>query len=162
MWGFRRSRTLNPKLPDPTAEPKRSAELGGANGGNLRYKTALQNLDSDMPQYITDNTDDEISHAAFLNAYLMSRGAQPVNLDMFKSKALGLTNDLAQTNLILPEPCQFLSTGLPDCSVIRPISTKLSGAVAAAHAFADDKLIQPDLFSFMLGLATAADAAERQ
>jgi hypothetical protein len=36
---------------------------------------ALQNLDADMPQYISDNTDDEISHAAFLNEYLRSKGA---------------------------------------------------------------------------------------
>jgi hypothetical protein len=61
------------------------AELGGANGGNPAYILALQNLDGDMPQYITDNTDDELSHAAFLNAYLISKGAQPVNLDMFRT-----------------------------------------------------------------------------
>jgi hypothetical protein len=55
-------------------------ELGGVNGGNAAYKLALQNLDSDMPQYISDNTDDEMSHAAFLNAYLVSKGETPVNL----------------------------------------------------------------------------------
>jgi hypothetical protein len=38
-----------------------------------------------MPQYITDNTDDEFSHAAFLNAYLMAHGADPVNLDEFRT-----------------------------------------------------------------------------
>jgi hypothetical protein len=68
-------------------------ELGGAtqpndgkpNVGNPAYILALQNLDGDMPQYITDNTDDELSHAAFLNAYLMSHGAEPVNLDQFRT-----------------------------------------------------------------------------
>jgi hypothetical protein len=63
-------------------------ELGGATtrtGGNLAYKLALQNLDGDMPQYITDNTDDELSHVAFLNAYLKSKGAEPVNLDRFRT-----------------------------------------------------------------------------
>jgi hypothetical protein len=67
-------------------------ELGGAtkpndgppNAGNPPYKLALQNLDGDMPQYITDNNDDELSHAAFLNAYLGSHGAEPVNLDRFR------------------------------------------------------------------------------
>jgi hypothetical protein len=67
-------------------------ELGGAtkpndgspNVGNPPYKLALQNLDSDMPQYITDNNDDELSHAAFLNAYLSFHGAEPVNLDGFR------------------------------------------------------------------------------
>ena len=54
-------------------------ELGGVSGGNPAYMAALSNLDSDMPQYIADNTDDELSHAAFLNAYLRSKGAQPVD-----------------------------------------------------------------------------------
>ncbi len=79
-------------------------ELGGVNGGNPSYIQALQNLDGDMPQYITDNTDDEISHAAFLNAYLMSKGAQPVNLDAFRrlpsSKATGAKNIGRLTNLL--------------------------------------------------------------
>ena len=59
-------------------------ELGGVDGGNPSYIAALQNLDGDMPQYITDNTDDEVSHAAFLNNYLVSRGAEPVTLDQFR------------------------------------------------------------------------------
>ena len=50
------------------------AELGGVNGGNPAYIAALENLDGDMPQYISDNTDDERSHAAFLNAYLRVEG----------------------------------------------------------------------------------------
>jgi Ferritin-like domain len=78
-------------------------ELGGVNGGNPAYIAALQNLDGDMPQYITDNTDDEVSHAAFLNAYLISRGAEPVNLDEFRilpsSKATGAKQIGRLTNL---------------------------------------------------------------
>ena len=42
-------------------------------------------LDSDFPQYIHDNTDDEITHFTFLNAYLMSKGAAPANLDAFRT-----------------------------------------------------------------------------
>ena len=38
-------------------------------------------LDSDMAQYIHDNTEDEFTHFTFLNAYLKSRGAEAVNLD---------------------------------------------------------------------------------
>src|SRR5215467_9376778 len=68
------------------------AELGGAtkpndggpNTGNPAYKLALQNLDGDMPQYITDNNDDELSHAAFLDAYLRAHGAESVDLDPFR------------------------------------------------------------------------------
>ena len=71
-------------------------ELGGVQGGNPAYIAALSNLDGDMPQYIADNTDDELSHAAFLNAYLISRGEQPVDLDAFRtlpsSQATGAKN----------------------------------------------------------------------
>src|SRR6202011_4962015 len=78
-------------------------ELGGVDGGNKAYIAALQNLDGDMPQYITDNTDDEVSHAAFLNAYLMSRGAEPVDLDEFRvlpsTKATGARQLRRLTNL---------------------------------------------------------------
>src|SRR5437870_3915511 len=68
------------------------SELGGAAspehptfGGNPAYVLALQNIDGDMPQYITDNTDDELIHAAFINAYLVARGAQPVDLERFRT-----------------------------------------------------------------------------
>jgi hypothetical protein len=78
-------------------------ELGGADGGNAAYMAALSNLDGDMPQYISDNTDDELSHAAFLNAYLRSKGARPVNLDEFRtlpsSKARGARQVGRLTNL---------------------------------------------------------------
>jgi hypothetical protein len=79
-------------------------ELGGVNGGNAAYKLALENLDGDMPQYISDNTDDEESHAAFLNAYLVSKGEQPVNLDAFRtlpsSRATGARQVGRLTNLL--------------------------------------------------------------
>src|ERR1700682_3191774 len=78
-------------------------ELGGVDGGNAAYIAALQNLDGDMPQYITDNTDDEVSHAAFLNAYLQSRGAERVDLERFRtlpsSKATGARQVKRITNL---------------------------------------------------------------
>ncbi len=63
------------------------ADLGGVDGGNPAYQAALSNIDEDMPTYITLNTQDEQSHAAFLNAYLRSRGAQPVDLDRFRTLA---------------------------------------------------------------------------
>jgi hypothetical protein len=55
------------------------AEVPGGSG-NPAFTAALQNLDSDMAQYIHDNTDDENSHQMFLNAFLQSVGAQSVNL----------------------------------------------------------------------------------
>ena len=302
-------------------------ELGGAqkpdetntpNAGNGPYKAALQNLDGDMPQYITDNTQDEITHAAFLNAYLGSHGAQPVvfptaffrstgssatgadltrintrlttllhlnvntsfytryrsnenpdlgatftgpvtindrkgipqsNADdppppehiqaiantaafhfafievggssLYPTLALKVTSlevlrivlsiggteidhfslwhdklagavtavssggfavtdpvtglafpdlstnptELTQINKILAEPCDFLSKSLPEVSVIRPVSTKNSGAVAAFNAFKADGLFhdqKDDFLNFGMELAEAADAAERE
>jgi hypothetical protein len=296
-------------------------ELGGAKGGNPAYIAALSNLDGDMPQYISDNTDDELSHAAFLNAYLESRGAHPVNLNRFRtlpsSRATGakqkgrLTNlqsldvdttwytryrsarnpdlgakfrqpltireqpaiplddadtppntaqpvppvgkqqsrmqaianaagfhfayieqggsslytamaqgatslevlriivaiggveanhfslwhdkagnavadplagvrdpvtgtffpnlnrsgaEATQTNLILPEPCELIP-GLPDCSIVRPTTDALAGAVATIKSFTADRLFEGQsagFFQTVMGLARAADAAQRQ
>jgi hypothetical protein len=297
------------------------SELGGVGGGNPAYMAALENLDGDMPQYISDNTDDEISHAQFLNAYLTSQGTKPVNLDAFRtlpsSKAKGakqigrLTNlqelnvdtswylryrsthnpdlgasfpqavtirnqpaipltdadtppglkapvppkgpqekrlqaiantagfhfalieqggaslystmalkassvevlrivvsiggvetnhfavwhdkagnavaqplagvvdpethvsfpdlnahggEATQTNLIFPEPSQFLRKDLPDCAVIRPTLDENAGAVAAVKALTADQLFKgqsPQFFSTLMELARAADAAQR-
>jgi hypothetical protein len=296
-------------------------ELGGVQGGNPAYIAALSNLDGDMSQYIADNTDDELSHAAFLNAYLISKGEEPVDLDRFRtlpsSQATGakdigrLTNllnlnvdlswytryrsprnpdfgvkfqgpftiqhepaiplndtdtppnqpqpvpptnpqesrmqaiantagfhfafieqggaslyptlafkatdpevlkilvsiggveidhfglwhdkagnavsqplagvtdpvtgltfpdlnarnsELDQTNLILPEPCEFISKHLPQCSVIRPTSTHNGGAVATIKAFTDDLLFlgQSQAFLSLVGrLAVEADSVRR-
>jgi hypothetical protein len=67
-------------------------ELGGVQDsevpggtGNAAYSAALQVLDGDMSQYIHDNTDDEFSHFTFLNAYLIAKGADPINLDKFRT-----------------------------------------------------------------------------
>jgi hypothetical protein len=68
------------------------------------YQVALSNLDGDGPQYITSNLIDEISHAAFLNGYLESKGADPVNFDEFQtlqgSQATGAQNIGRLTNLM--------------------------------------------------------------
>ena len=74
-------------------------------GGNPLFTQALQVLDGDMDQYVTDNTDDEISHFQFINAYLVSKGASPVNLEPFRtlqgSQATGANKKLKRlTNLM--------------------------------------------------------------
>src|SRR5256886_10950035 len=58
-------------------------ELGGVDAPDSGYKAGLVILDGDQPQYIADNTDDEMSHAAFLNAYLASKSEQQVDLRQF-------------------------------------------------------------------------------
>src|SRR5260370_28799032 len=60
-------------------------EVPGQTGGSAKYTAALVTLDQDMPQYIHDNTEDEISHFKFINAYLVSKGAVEVNLDQFRT-----------------------------------------------------------------------------
>jgi hypothetical protein len=67
-------------------------ELGGIGAtGSISqpYITDLQVLDGDMPQYIADNTDDEMSHVAFLNAFLASKGEEVVNFDAFRNIPVG-------------------------------------------------------------------------
>jgi hypothetical protein len=90
------------------------AELGGLTPGQLpvetapftpmnSYQAAFMNLDSDGPQYISSNSLDEQSHATFLNAYLVSLGEAPVNLDQFRtlpsSQATGAKQIGRLTNL---------------------------------------------------------------
>jgi hypothetical protein len=67
-------------------------ELGGlqdgevpGGSGNAAYTAALEVLDSDMAQYVHDNTEDEFTHFEFINAYLTAHGMQPANLDRFRT-----------------------------------------------------------------------------
>jgi hypothetical protein len=284
------------------------AEVPGGTG-NPAYTQAVATLDTDMPQYIHDNTEDELTHEQFINAYLMAHGAAPANLEPFRrlrsSQATGaqqirrLTNlmqltvdttwwsryrdpehnpdldpgnkfppavpgllagqfpaiprtnadlmpadhltaiantagfhfatieqggtslypalaqrvthpqvlrillsigpteamhfqtwqdkagnampvtdptngltfpdlskagELLQPNLIMPEPCPFLSKHLPRCSIVRP--TKTRGAAAGALAFLTAMGLfigqMPDFFQYMQRLAADADAARRE
>jgi hypothetical protein len=69
-----------------------------------------------------------------------------------------------QTNLIMPEPCPFISNQLPRCSIIRPTSDGEGGAVATVNAFVADGLFigQSQLFFDVLNeLAERADSAGR-
>jgi hypothetical protein len=72
--------------------------------GNPAFTAALSVLDADMAQYVHDNTDDEFTHQNFLNAYLVSKGADPVNLEPFRtlmgSTATGSSGKLRLTNLM--------------------------------------------------------------
>jgi Ferritin-like domain len=67
-------------------------ELGGiqddevpGGSGNPDYTEALEVIEDEMGDYIHDNTDDEITHHQFLNAYLVSKGAVPAHLAPFKT-----------------------------------------------------------------------------
>jgi hypothetical protein len=81
-------------------------ELGGSQddevpggSGNPDYTEALELIEDEMQDYIHDNTDDEITHHTFLNAYLVSKGATPANLDAFRT-LMGSTATGVNTALI--------------------------------------------------------------
>jgi hypothetical protein len=103
------------------------------------YQIALSNLDGDGPQYIASNTLDEQSHAAFLNAYLESRGAEPVNFDEFRtlqgSTATGssgiprLTN-LMHLNVDTSWFVRYRSTTNPDLGATFPQAITLNNVTA--------------------------------
>ncbi len=132
------------------------AELGGI-GNNPpievdpnqplnNYQIALSNLDPDGPQYIASNTLDEVSHATFLNAYLESKGADPVNLDQFRtlqgSKAgqaanVGRLTNLMQLNVDTSWYVRYRSTTNPDFGATFPQALTLDDVYAIPRTNAD-------------------------
>jgi len=91
----RLANSVNPPIPNYPTTPT---------GGSPTYTNALSQLDGDMAQYIHDNTEDELTHENFINAYLASKGADTVNLDNFRtlpsSKATGANQIGRLTNLM--------------------------------------------------------------
>jgi hypothetical protein len=121
-------------------------ELGGVNGGNPAYIAALQNLDSDMPQYIADNTDDELSHEAFINAFLRSKGAEAVSLERFRtlegSSATGAKKrrrltDLKALNVDTSWYTRYRSTNNPDLGATFPQAVTIRNQPAIPLTDAD-------------------------
>jgi Ferritin-like domain len=103
------------------------------------YQAALSNLDPDGPQYITSNTLDEVSHANFLNAYLESRGAEPVNFDEFRtlkgstamgSTGIGRLTNLMHLNVDTSWYVRYRSTTNPDLGATFPQAISLKGVTA--------------------------------
>jgi len=107
---------------------------------------ALSNLDGDGPQYIASNTLDEVSHATFLNAYLESRGAEPVNFDEFVtlpgSTAQGSSGSSRLTNLMNLNVdtswfVRYRSATNSDLGATFPQALTLSGVTAIPRSDAD-------------------------
>jgi len=110
------------------------------------YQVALSNLDPDGPQYIASNTLDERSHATFLNAYLESKGAEPVDFTPFEtlpgSTAHGSTGKLRLTNLMNLNVdtswyVRYRSATNPDLGVTFPQAITLNGVTAIPRSDAD-------------------------
>ena len=125
------------------------AELGGI-GDNApveinpnqpmnNYQIALSNLDGDGPQYISSNTIDEISHANFLNGYLQSKGADPVDLDEFRTlqgsqatgaQDIGRLTNLMHLNVDTSWYVRYRSATNPDFGATFPQALKLNNVTA--------------------------------
>jgi hypothetical protein len=110
------------------------------------YQIALSNLDGDGPQYISSNTLDEVSHAAFLNAYLESKGAEPVDFTQFEtlpgSTAKGSSGKLRLTNLMNLNVdtswyVRYRSATNPDLGATFPQAITLKGVTAIPRTDAD-------------------------
>jgi hypothetical protein len=70
-----------------------------------------------------------------------------------------------QANLIMPEPCEFISPHLPACAIIRPTGPGQLDAVGAINSFIADGLFRGQSTHFLQlidSLARAADAADRE
>jgi hypothetical protein len=137
------------------------AELGGI-GDNLpvevamgqlnAYQVALSNLDSDGPQYITSNTLDEVSHATFLNAYLESKGADPVNFDEFRvlqgsqatgAQDIGRLTNLMHLNVDTSWFIRYRSATNPDFGATFPQALTLKDVTAIPVTDADFGAVNP-------------------
>jgi hypothetical protein len=110
------------------------------------YKIALSNLDPDGPQYIQSNTLDEVTHANFLNAYLESKGADPVDLTSFAtlpgSTAHGSTGKPRLTNLMNLNVdtswfVRYRSATNPDLGATFPQAITLNNVTAIPRSDAD-------------------------
>jgi hypothetical protein len=70
-----------------------------------------------------------------------------------------------QANLIMPEPCEFISPNLPACAIIRPSGPGQLDATGVINSFIADGLFRgqpPQFFQVINSLASAADAAQRE
>ncbi len=129
------------------------SEVPGGSGSRL-YTNALEVLDEDMPQYIHDNTEDELTHEVFINAYLVSKGAEPVSLEQFRTlpssqatgaQQIGRLTNLMQLSVDTTWYTRYRSrTGNPDLGDTFPqaIPSIAAGQHPAIPRTDDD--VQPD------------------
>src|SRR5260370_25643242 len=136
-------------------------EFSGLTGGNAAYSQALQLLDGDMPQYIHDNTDDEISHARFLGNYLESKGAGSADLTQFKVlpssqadgavKTAGRLTNLTQLTVDTSFWSRYRSITNPDFDPKAPFAQAVPSlnvgqhtAIPRSNADTNGSVINPD------------------
>jgi hypothetical protein len=90
---------------------------------NPDFMAALEAIDDDMPDYVEQNTNDEFSHADFLNAFLVSKNRKPANLDAFRTlpssaatgaAQIGRLTNLGHLNVDTSWYLRYRSTSNPD------------------------------------------------
>jgi len=110
------------------------------------YQAAFLNLDGDGAQYITSNTLDEVSHAAFLNAYLESKGAEPTDLDAFRNlqgsqatgaQDIGRLTNLMHLNVDTSWFIRYRSATNPDLGATFPQAVNITNRTAIPRTDAD-------------------------
>jgi hypothetical protein len=132
-------------------------EFTGLTGGNVAYSQALQLLDGDMPQYIHDNTDDEISHARFLKNYLESKGAESFDLTPFRvlpsstadgAQQIGRLTNLTQLTIDTSFWSRYRSITNPDfdplakfAQAVPSLNVNQHTAIPRSHADTDGSVI---------------------
>ncbi len=90
---------------------------------NPAYNQLLSQIDPDMVTYIQQNTNDEFSHQAFLNDFLISQNLEPVDLDAFRNlpssqatgaEQIGRLTNLMHLNVDTSWYLRYRSSGNPD------------------------------------------------
>jgi hypothetical protein len=140
-------------------------------GGSSLYATMSPKVtDPEVLQITLGIGGDEIAH--FLEWVDFAGNGVQAPVAPFTDSISGLEfpnffsplNKLKQPSLIFPVPCEFISSTLPHVAVIRPLTDKNSGAVAAVAGFIADGLFTGQSEKFVDTLhemAEAADAAAR-
>jgi Ferritin-like domain len=119
--------------------------------GNPAYMEALEAIDDDLPVYTVDITEDELSHAEFINAYLASIGEHPVNLDRFRTiippavtglRSIGRLTNLTDLTVDTSYFTRYQSTENPDFGATFPqIATiREQPAIPTSNGLDDDTL----------------------
>ena len=118
-------------------------EFSGLTGGNAAFTQALQLLDGDMPQYIHDNTDDEISHTTFLGNYLEAKGAGAADLSHFRvlpssqadgaNKTAGRLTNLTQLTIDTSFWSRYRSVTNPDFDPNAPFQQAVPSLSVLQH-----------------------------
>ncbi|MGE3290648.1 MAG: ferritin-like domain-containing protein [Geminicoccaceae bacterium] len=124
------------------------AELAQNNHG---YSEALEKIDDDLGIYSVDVTEDELSHARFINAYLKSIGEHPVDLSRFATimpppvdglRQVGRLTNLTRLSIDTSYYLRYRSAENPDFGFVPPQIATIRGrpAIPTRNGLSDREL----------------------